>query len=489
QASASAIRSVDDPLTASATPHALVIAPTDGAIVAAGNTISVTVAAEAAARLKEVVIRVDGVAAQTIGFAESDAVTQAQRTVGVLIANEGLHTVEVQATDWAGAIQTTIFPVTFTLDTTPPTVTIDASALTVADTWQPQSGMLRFNGAASDNVGLAAVQVRVDDGAFTDATFGNGTWQTALYVPDPEGRTLAVTVRAIDRAGRIAEISQTIETALSAEDAPDTAITGGPATPSSATTAAFTFVGSAGAAVFECQLDDGLYQPCASPQQYADLSKGDHLFRVRAVDGRGFVDLSPATFAWTVVASPLDVTLTEAPANPTTDRSATFVFSGSSEATAFECALDDGAYQLCTSPQSYSGLRDGEHIFQVRARNAANATGAAVRHVWQVVNAAPLANAQSVTVAMNQATAITLTATDNEPVSFAVVQPPAHGVLVGLAPDLIYTPDTNYVGADSFTFRAIDGQGAEGVGVVTITVGGQPGESTSLSIYMPIIHR
>lgn len=488
QASAPPVNRMDDSPAVSAAPHALVVAPTAGAIVAAGATVSVTVAAEAAALLKEVIIRVDGVVAQTLSFAQSDALTQAQRTVGVPIASEGLHSVEAQATDWAGATQTTLFPVDFTLDTTPPTVTIDASALTTADTWQAQSGMLRFNGAASDNVGLAAVQVRVDDGAFTEATFGNGTWQTALYVPDPEGRTLAVTVRAIDRAGRITEISQAIETALSAEDAPDTAITGGPTTPNSATTAVFTFAGSASAAVFECQLDGGLYQPCASPHPYTNLSKGDHLFRVRAVDSRGFVDLSPATFAWTVVAGPLDVTLTDKPADTTTARSATFVFSGSGEVVAFECALDDSAYQPCTSPQSYAGLRDGEHVFQVRGRNVANESGAATRHVWRVVNAAPLANAQNVTVAMNQATAITLTATDNEPVSFTIVEPPAHGVLTGLAPNLIYTPDTGYVGADSFTFRASDGQGAEGVGVVTITVGGQPG-SSSLSLYMPIIHR
>jgi hypothetical protein len=124
----------------------------------------------------------------------------------------------------------------------------------------------------------------------------------------------------------------------------------------------------------------------------------------------------------------------------------------------------------------------------VRARNAASETGAAERYVWTVVNAAPLANNQAVTTALNQATGITLTATDDEPVSFAIVQPPAHGVLTGLAPNLIYTPDTGYAGADSFTFRARDGQGAEGAGVVTITVAGQPGGAAT-SLYMPLIHR
>jgi hypothetical protein len=423
---------------------------------------------------------------QTLEFAQDDAVKQLQRTVSIAVAEEGPHTLVAEATDWAGGTQPLLFPIAFTLDTAPPAVTIDPGVLTSADTWQPQSGMLRFNGAASDNVGLVAVQVRVDGGEFVDATFADGTWQTALYVPDPEGRTLNVTVRATDRAGRTTEITQPIATDLSAPDAPDTAITGGPADPDSASFAGFTFVGSAGTAVFECKLDDGLYQPCASPQQYGDLSKGSHTFRVRAVDSRGYVDLSPAIYTWTVVAGQADVTLTGKPANPTTERSASFTFAGDETAAVFECSLDGSPFTPCTSPQVYNGLGNGEHIFLVRARNGANQAGAAERYTWTVRNAPLAAGDQRVTVAMNQAKEIVLAATGNGALLYTVETPPAHGVLTGLAPNLRYAPDTNFQGVDRFTFSASDGEGDVATATVTITV---VETEFSQTIYLPRIMR
>lgn len=78
--------------------------------------------------------------------------------------------------------------VSFIADTAAPAAAINPSALTDADTWQAQSGVLRLHGTASDGIGLASVQVRVDNGAFADATFDGVTWQTALLVPDPGGQ-------------------------------------------------------------------------------------------------------------------------------------------------------------------------------------------------------------------------------------------------------------------------------------------------------------
>jgi hypothetical protein len=485
-AQASASPALTDGGQPPAAPKAVIVAPTEGDFVAAGNAMSVTVAAEAGALLKTVTIRLDGAVVQTLDFGQSEAVTRTQRTVGIAIANEGPHTLVAEAIDWGGASRAALFPVNFTLDMTAPSVAIDAGALTNADTWQPQSGILRLSGTASDSVGLAAVKVRVDDGEFADATFGSGVWRTALFVPDPEGRTLAVTVRASDRAGRITEVTQQIATELSAGDAPDTTIAGGPGNPTDANSASFVFVGSANAVVYECQLDDGAYLPCASPQQYNDLSKGSHVFRVRAIDSRGFADLSPATFAWTVNASQPDVTLTGKPANPTTEHGATFTFSGDATATAFECSLDGGAYAPCSSPRAYGDLGNGEHTFRVRARDAANKAGAAERYTWTVNNAPPVAADQSVTVPMNQTAEITLAATDHEPLVFSVATLPAHGVLTGAAPNLSYTPDTNYAGGDGFSFSVSDGQGGVQTATVTITVSGVADQA---QYYLPLIAR
>ena len=67
--------------------------------------------------------------------------------------------------------------------------------------------------------------------------------------------------------------------------------------------------------MFECRLDAGEYEPCASIKTYGGLALGQHTFYVRAVDGSGNEDASPEVFTWTVVDSVAPVvTLTE-PAN------------------------------------------------------------------------------------------------------------------------------------------------------------------------------
>jgi len=76
-----------------------------------------------------------------------------------------------------------------------------------------------------------------------------------------------------------------------------------------------------------------------------------------------------------------------------------------------------------------------------------------------VTNQAPTATAQSVTTGKNTAVNITLAATDsdNDSLTYTVVTNPTNGTLSGTAPNLTYTPNTDYDGSDSFTFKVNDG--------------------------------
>lgn len=88
------------------------------------------------------------------------------------------------------------------------------------------------------------------------------------------------------------------------------------------------------------------------------------------------------------------------------------------------------------------------------------------------VDDAPVALDQSVFVFVDAARTITLEATDLEPdsLTFSVVGPPQHGTLTGSGAGRVYTPDSGYVGTDSFTFSANDSMLDGNVATVSITV-------------------
>ncbi len=126
---------------------------------------------------------------------------------------------------------------------------------------------------------------------------------------------------------------------------------------------------------------------------------------------------------------------------------------------------------------------DGTLQLQINAGASINATGGKPLNTNSAIlddtvltilppNRAPLATAQSVTTAEDVARAITLAGTDidGDTLTYTVVTPPANGLLSGTAPNLTYTPTTNYNGTDSFTFLANDGPLSSTPDTVSITI-------------------
>jgi hypothetical protein len=87
---------------------------------------------------------------------------------------------------------------------------------------------------------------------------------------------------------------------------------------------------------------------------------------------------------------PPDTTITSGPPDPATSSSASFSFTGTDDVTptaslTYECKLDAQTFAACTSSKSYSGLSDGSHTFQVRAKDAAaNLDPTPASQTWQV---------------------------------------------------------------------------------------------------------
>ena len=101
-----------------------------------------------------------------------------------------------------------------------------------------------------------------------------------------------------------------------------------------------------------------------------------------------------------------------------------------------------------------------------------NGTDATANAVIGVPNQAPVANGQDQITTRNIAKAITLTGSDAnfDPLTFTVVDNPAHGTLSGTGANRTYTPVASYQGPDSFTFRVNDGVFNSNLATVNIQV-------------------
>jgi hypothetical protein len=165
---------------------------------------------------------------------------------------------------------------------------------------------------------------------------------------------------------------------------PNTTIGSGPAQGSTISDPAptFSFSSEAGA-TFECRVDGASFSSCTSPQTTSSLSDGSHTFQVRATDAVANVEASPASRTFTVDTSvppppagdttAPDTEITKGPKKKvkTRKKKAKVKFEFSSEANAsFECALDDAAFESCSSPFK-AKVKKGKHSFAVRAKDAA----------------------------------------------------------------------------------------------------------------------
>ncbi len=158
--------------------------------------------------------------------------------------------------------------------------------------------------------------------------------------------------------------------------------------------ATFSFSSNDGEASFECSLDGVPFNSCALTTEYTDLLVGQHELFVRAKNGLGEVDLTPAVHRWTIGPLP-DTAIISGPEEATEDRSATFQFTSNVSGALFECALDEMAENLlflpCGSTHTFTNLAFGDHELLVRAKdNAGNVDPEPAEYSWEIGGIPPL---------------------------------------------------------------------------------------------------
>ena len=164
--------------------------------------------------------------------------------------------------------------------------------------------------------------------------------------------------------------------------APNTNITAGPGGGSTTTdsTPTFSFTATEVGSTFECRVDGAAFAACTTPFTTAPLSEGAHTFEVRASDGAGNTDATPASRAFTVAtgvdSTPPDTSITGGPAasSTTSDSTPTFTFTSTEAGSTFECRVDAAAFAACATPFTTAPLGDGTHTFRVRATDGGGNT-------------------------------------------------------------------------------------------------------------------
>ncbi len=272
---------------------------------------------------------------------------------------DGPHTFRVRATDSDGTPHTDQTPAerSFSVDTVPPDTVIDTAPSGVIDDATPT---ITFHG-----VEATSYRCRVD-------TFSQVGCTSPWTTPTLSDGSHTVTVTAIDGVGNPdpspATATFTVDTAP-----PDTTIDAGPTTWSRDATPTFEFSATE-AATFECAVDDdAAFAPCDSPHTIPEvLSEGEHTFFVRAIDVFDHVDPTPATRTFTVDTVAPNTAIISGPSGTISRRTVRFSFDSLGEAAdRFACRLDARDWKPCTSPKEYADLARGDHVFRVRAYDAA----------------------------------------------------------------------------------------------------------------------
>jgi hypothetical protein len=197
----------------------------------------------------------------------------------------GPHTFEVRAVDAALNVDPSPAQYSWTIDTTSPDTMIDSNP---PDPSNSSSAAFTFSASEPGST----FECDLDGGGFAACT----SPQTYTSLPDGPH---TFQVRAVDAALNVdptpASYTWTIDTT-----SPDTMIDSNPPDPSNSSSAAFTFSASEPGSTFECDLDNGGFAACTSPQTYTNLPDGPHTFQVRAIDAAGNVDPTPAQYTWTI---------------------------------------------------------------------------------------------------------------------------------------------------------------------------------------------
>ena len=220
-----------------------------------------------------------------------------------LAVADGAHAFDVRATDPTGNTDPTPATDAFTVEVATP------APLPPADTTPPDTAITAGPSGTVSSTGASFAFSASETGSSFECRLDGSAW--APCGPPKAYSSLVAgshsfEVRATDVAGNTDPTPATRAWTISPPPPPadttppDTSITSGPSGIVPSGSASLSFSSTETGSTFECRLDGGAWETCASPKAYSGLADGGHTFSVRATDGAGNTDATPAARTWTV---------------------------------------------------------------------------------------------------------------------------------------------------------------------------------------------
>ena len=321
---------------------------------------------------------------------QSPVVSWATLTTLGLVDGPDNATVGLRVTDTAANSDTD--SIGLTLQNAAPTAAISgpaAAATGVSTTWTFSA----TDPSPIDQAGTFTYEIDWDgDGTVDQTVTGDSSEPVAHTYPADATVTIRATAEDKD-GGTSAEATRSVTVSTGGGGGggdttpPETTITSGPSGLTNDPTATFEFSSSEAGSTFECRVDSDPFAGCLSPFTTDSLLDGAHVFDVRATDGAGNLDVSPASRSFNVDTAAPEATITKKPKKKTKNRRPAFSFASDETGVSFDCRIDKRAWQSCSSPfRPSKKLSFGWHVFKLRATDAAgNVAQPAAKYRFKVI--------------------------------------------------------------------------------------------------------
>ncbi len=295
------------------------------------------------------------------------------------VSGEGTHTVEYNATDLVGHVES-VKTTSVNIDTIAPTVSATPVGTAGSNGWYKSATTVSLSGTDATS-GIASLSYRID----------GGNWQTYTAAVDiPEG-THTFDARSTDHAGLVSAVqslSLKVDSAPPMTGLSSLGLSGSNGWYKSAVNVTVTATDSAsGVASTEYRIDGGAWQTYASGAVIT-VTDGTHTVEARSTDNAGWTgSTATATFKVDTAAPALSHL---GPTGTVSSTSVTVHWTGSDSGSgiaSYAVSVDGGAPQdLGTSNSTTLSLTAGDHTIRVTATDAA---GNSVSQEWTLTVATP----------------------------------------------------------------------------------------------------